>query len=102
MGDVRDMVHGCTVGLGKSAAFGEIFQLGGPSAFTWDTLIPYISEKTGVPYVDAKLGGDPTNYEYNLSKPRDRLGFNPQYDGFRMIDDCIAFQSGEDIGVLPT
>ncbi len=102
MGDVRDMVHGCTVGLGKSAAFGEIFQLGGPNAFTWDTLIPYISEKTGVPYVEAKLSGDPTNYEYNLSKPRDLLGFNPQYDGFRMIDDCIAFRNGEDIGVLPT
>jgi len=102
MGDVRDMVHGCTVGLGKAAAFGEVFQLGGPRAFTWDTLIPYISEKTGVPCVEAKLSGDPTHYEYDLSKPRQLLGFDPQYDEFRMIDDCIAFNNGEDIGVLPT
>jgi UDP-glucose 4-epimerase len=102
MGDVRDMVHGCVVGLGKETAHGQVFQLGGPSAFTWDTLVPYISEKTGVPYVEANLRGDPTYYEYDLSKPRKLLGFEPQYDAFRMIDDCIALKNGEDIGVLPT
>ena len=55
-----------------------------------------------LPYVDARSLGVPTYYEFDLAKGRELLGFAPQYDIFRMIDDALAFERGEDVGVLPT
>jgi UDP-glucose 4-epimerase len=100
--DVRDIVHGCVSALGQPAAFGQIFQLAGPRPFTWDEAVPYLSERLGIPYIEAAVSGPPTFYEFDLSKPRELLGFRPQYDIRRMIDDALAFRRGEDIGVLPT
>ncbi len=102
MGDVRDVVHGCVVALGKEPAFGQTFQLGAPKAFTWDEAVPHMSERLDIPFVDAPVSGTPTFYEYDLTKARTLLGFEPQYDIIRMIDDAVAFSRGEDIGVLPT
>lgn len=100
--DVRDIVTGCLAGLGKSAALGETFQLAGPAPFRWEEAIPYLADKLGRPYVDARSNGVPTYYEYDLTKARQLLDFRPQYDIFRMIDDALAFERGEEIGVLPT
>jgi UDP-glucose 4-epimerase len=100
--DVRDIVSGCVAALGKPAALGEVFQLAGPAPFTWDRVIPYLSQKLGIPAIEASLPGAPTFYEFDLAKARGRLGFTPRYDVFRMIDDALAFRAGENIGVLPT
>ncbi len=100
--DVRDIVQGCVDALGKEPAFGQTIQLGGHGPFTWDTAVPYLSEKLDVPYIDAVSQGIPTFYQFDLSKARNLIGFEPQYDIIRMIDDAIAFRNGEDIGVLPT
>jgi UDP-glucose 4-epimerase len=100
--EVRDIVAGCLAALGKPAALGETFQLAGPAPFTWEEVIPYLSERLGIPYVEAQSSGVPTYYEYDLAKARRLLDFQPQYDIFRMIDDALAFERGENIGVLPT
>jgi UDP-glucose 4-epimerase len=100
--DVRDIVAGCVAALGKSAALGETFQLAGPAPFTWEETIPYLSDRLNVPYIDARSSSAPTYYEYDLTKARQLLDFQPQYAIFRMIDDALAFTRGEDIGVLPT
>jgi UDP-glucose 4-epimerase len=100
--DVRDIVHGCVRALDAPNAAGEVIQLGGPSAFTWDDAVPHLSDRTGIPVVDARVSGGVTYYEYDLSKARRLLGFEPEVDIRRMIDDAVAFRAGEDIGVLPT
>jgi len=100
--DVRDIVQGCVDALGKEAAFGQTIQLGGPKAFTWDEVIPYLSEKLDIPYIDVVSEGTPTFYQFDLSKARELIGFEPQYDIIRTIDDAIKFKAGEDIGILPT
>jgi UDP-glucose 4-epimerase len=100
--DVRDIVSGCLAALGKPAALGQTFQLAGPAPFTWEEAIPYLADRLGLPYVDARSSGVPTYYEYDLEKARRLLDFRPQYDIFRMIDDAVAFERGEEIGVLPT
>ncbi|HLH71796.1 MAG TPA: NAD(P)-dependent oxidoreductase [Chloroflexota bacterium] len=100
--DVRDIVAGCVAALGRAAARGETFQLAGPSPFTWEEAIPYLSERLGIPYVDVRISAVPTYYEYDLSKTHRLLDFRPQYDIFRMIDDALAYERGETIGVLPT
>ena len=100
--DVRDIVHGCACALDKTGAAGEAIQLGGPEAFTWDRAVPHLSERLRIPYIEASVQGTPTFYEFDLSKARRLLGFRPQYDIIRMIDDALAFRRGEDIGILPT
>ncbi len=102
MGDVRDIVHGCVCALDKPEAMGETFQLGGPSAFTTDEVAPYLSKALDIPYVDVRVAGTPTFYEYDLTKARTLIGFSPQYDIFRMIDDALAFRRGELKDVLAT
>jgi UDP-glucose 4-epimerase len=100
--DVRDIVHGCLCGLGKREAAGEIVQLAGPRAFTWEEAIPVLSQRLGIPYLEARLSGPPTYYAFDLTKARRLLGFEPAYDIERMIDDALAFRDGAEIGVLPT
>ena len=60
----------------------------------------YIHTKTGRPYVDLRL---PVYWAFysDISKARKILGYNPQYDYRRMIDDALAFTRGVDIGVIP-
>jgi UDP-glucose 4-epimerase len=102
MADVRDIVHGCVCALDKPEAAGEAIQLAGPQAFTWDEAVPHLSERIGIPYIEASVtDGPPTFYEFDLSKARRLLGFEPRYDVISMIDDALAFRRGEDIGVLP-
>jgi nucleoside-diphosphate-sugar epimerase len=100
--DVRDIAHGCICVLNKTQAAGHVIQLGGPRPFTWAEAIPYLSQRLNIPYQEAIIHGAPTHYEYDLTKARDLIGFNPQYDIIRMIEDAIAYREGKTIDVLPT
>jgi nucleoside-diphosphate-sugar epimerase len=55
-----------------------------------------------IPYQEATLHGAPTFYEFDLTKAKKLIGFNPQYDIIRMIEDAIAYREGKTIDVLPT
>jgi UDP-glucose 4-epimerase len=89
--------------LGQPAAVGEVFQLAGPAPFTWEEAVPYMAERLGVPYLDVRLAGQvPTYYEFDMTKCRRLLGFEPQYDIFKMIDSAVAFRQGEPVDVIPT
>ena len=68
-----------------------------PSPFTWAEAIPYLSQRLGISYQEAILHGAPTHYEYDLTKARDLIGFNPKYDIIRMIEDAIAYREGKTI-----
>jgi UDP-glucose 4-epimerase len=100
--DVRDVVGGCVAAFDREQAAGDTIQLAGPGAFTWDVAVPHLSERIGMPYVEATATqGPPSFYEHDMTKARDVLGWEPRYDIVTMIDDALAFRRGEDIGVLP-
>lgn len=101
--DVHDIVAGLLAVLGKDQALGETFQLAAPRPYTWEEAVPYLSEKLELPYVDVNLAGHvPTFYEFDLSKGRKLLGYEPSYDIFRMIDEGLALRAGMAVGVVPT
>ena len=101
--DVRDIVIGFLSALGKPAAIGETFQFAGPKPFTWEETVPYLAQKLGVDYVDVELSENtPTYYEFNLSKGARLIGYQPQFDIFKMIDSAIAFRQGHASDVIPT
>ena len=100
--EVRDIVHGCVCALGCEPAYGQTFQLAGPRPFTWDEAVGQLSAALDLPVVEAQLSGVPTYYEFDISKARRLLGFDPQFDVGRMIADALRFRQGEDLGLLPT
>ena len=100
--DVRDIVAGCVCALGKDRAAGAIIQLAGPTPFTWDEAVYRLAEIRRILPLEVQVGGTPTYYEFDLSKARQLIGFEPQFDIVRMIVDALSYERGEDIGVLPT
>ena len=100
--DVRDIVSGLACALDKGRLAGETIQLAGPGAFTWETAVPHLSKRLDIPYIDVRVTrGPPSFYEHDLTKARTLLDWEPRYDIATMIDDALAFRSGEDVGVLP-
>ena len=90
--DVRDIVQGLLLLLGRPAAVGEVFNLSGAAPFSFDQAVPYLSEKTGIPFVEARIPGKPIRLHHSTAKARSLLGYRPQYDIFKSIDSALEMQ----------
>ena len=98
--DVRDMVAATLAALDSEAALGGIFNVAAPEAMPMPALTEYLASKTGREVVTVST---PTRRRVNLSIERMATAFyTPQYGYQRMIDDALAAQAGDDIGVVPT
>jgi len=97
--DVRDIVSGILLSLSGARATGEVFNLAGPHSTTWEQATKYISQKTGQPVTECVLDNY-WGYEMNIQKAVNLLGFHPEYDIYRMIDDALAYKQGADTGVI--
>lgn len=100
--EVRDIVHAYEQAVGNSNTFGKVYQLGAKEPFTWDELIPYMSEKTGTPYSVVDLAMAPNYYEYDLSAARNDFGYDPQLSVFDMVDEAIRYNEEGGGGIIPT
>ena len=99
--DVRDIVQGLVLGIEKDAAIGEEFTLAGAALFVWDEIIPYLCERYHTGYVEARMP-TPNYFEFDLSKIKNLLGYQPQHDLKSILDTAEAMRRGEDTGVIPT
>lgn len=100
--DVRDLVGGMLAALDRPDIQGEAIQLAAPAPFTWEETIPYLAQRLERQYVDVRLPLiPPTHYEFDLTKCRTLLGYEPQFDMMRMIDSALAFEE-DGSGVIPT
>ena len=97
--DVRDTVQGIICAMESENAVGEAFNVTG-FGVTWEEGVTYLAEKTDQEYVDIRM---PNMWYWRCdnTKAKSRIGYMPQYDIEQMIDDALAFQAGEDIGVFP-
>ena len=100
--EVRDIVHGYEQVVCNPATFGNVYQLGSKEPFTWDVLVPYISEKTGIPYSTVDLPMNPTFYEYDLSAARNDFGYAPSLSVFEMVDEAIRYNEEGGGSIVPT
>jgi nucleoside-diphosphate-sugar epimerase len=89
--DARDVVQALMLSLDNPAATGRSFAVAGKNQpANSEQIVPYLSKKLGVPYVEARLPGIPTFYDADTSATEGVLGYKPQYDVFHMIDEAIA------------
>jgi UDP-glucose 4-epimerase len=98
--DVRDTVAGIILALEKEEAVGEAFNMLAAGCVSWQDVVEYIHKRTGQSYAEVTL---PNRWIFccDVSKARKVLGYHPQFDYRRMIDDAVAFRQGTDIGVIP-
>lgn len=88
---IGDVTHSILRALNNPAALGEAFNISGPAPFRYAVLAEYVSKSLELPVVDF------VNLEFHdfcidLTKSRQVLGYNPQWDIFRIADDAIAFR----------
>ena len=92
---VEDLVDGILLLLDKEVAVGEVFNLGPAAPFALDAAVKVLSERTGIPYVEARLSGPALDYRVDISKARAVLGYAPRYDILAVIDQAAASMAGK-------
>ena len=97
--DIRDTVHGIICALTHPDAIGEAFNVTG-FGVTWKEALTHLASRTGKEYPIVDLPNT-WHWRCDTTKAKSRIGYTPEYAIDRMIDDALAFERGEDIGVLP-
>lgn len=88
---LRDVVHGVLRAVGNEDAIGEAFAIAAPSAFTYDVMSDYVSRQLNIPVVEF-VNDVCHDFQHCLAKSRSVLGYAPQCDIFRIVDDAVAFR----------
>jgi UDP-glucose 4-epimerase len=88
---LKDVVQSIMCAVGNQTAVGEAFNVSGPAAFAYDVLANYVAEKLDLPVVKFEVG-EFHDFCIDMSKSRSVLGFDPQYDIFRIVDDALQFR----------
>ncbi|HHX41280.1 MAG TPA: NAD(P)-dependent oxidoreductase [Armatimonadetes bacterium] len=85
---IDDVMQAFDKMLDEPAAFGQSFNIAGPSPFNYRVAANYLSAKLGIPTVEIPC---PTYhaFEINISRARTLLGYAPENDFFRMADRAI-------------
>jgi len=84
-------VQSFLLALGNPRAIGETFNIAAPSAFSYDVLSEYISGKLDLHVAELELDGC-YDFSIDINKARSILGYKPDYDIFKIVDDAIAFR----------
>jgi len=88
---IGDVVNSFLLALGNDRALGETFNIATPAAFNYNVLSQYIADKLALPVVDFELDGF-HDFSIDISKARTQLGYTPQWDILRIVDDAIEFR----------
>ena len=101
--DVRDIVQAFERVLGVEQAFGGVYQLGGPEAFTWREAVPVVADVLDRRVVKARMAGmPPTFYEFDLSAARRDFGFDPQFHWRSTLAEAVRYARSGDSDIIPT
>jgi UDP-glucose 4-epimerase len=96
--DVRDVTHAVWRSI-ESKVTGKVFNIAGPDTAGWDKVGKHLSAKTGKPYREVTIP-NLWRLEFDISKARKLLGYAPQYTTIRMLDDSLAMNAGQDVGLI--
>ena len=90
MCDVKDLVSGIDLMLENPSAVGQVFNLSGPSPFSYRTAVEALHEATERPFVEVRIPGPPIRIAHDISKARSVLGYKPERDVLRIIADAVG------------
>jgi UDP-glucose 4-epimerase len=90
MCDARDMCQGIELALTQDTAVNETFNIGPRISFNFDDAVKHLASYTELPVVDVHLRTTRYDYDTSVDKAVQILGYAPQYDIFKMIDDAAS------------
>jgi UDP-glucose 4-epimerase len=88
---IRDAVDAVLLAVGNEASLQHAFNVSGPAPFSYDILAKYISERLYIPIVEFEYEVF-HDFQIDLSKSRQILGYNPRVDIFGIVDSAIEFR----------
>lgn len=88
---IRDVVQSVLLAIGNPTAIGHAFNVSGPAPFAYDVLADYVARQLDLPVVRFEVS-EFHDFCIDMSKSRSVLGFQPQWDIFRIVDDAIRFR----------
>jgi UDP-glucose 4-epimerase len=88
---IRDVVQSVMLAIGNPTAIGHAFNVSGPAPFAYDVLADYVARQLDLPVVRFEVS-EFHDFCIDMSKSRSVLGFQPQWDIFRIVDDAIRFR----------
>jgi UDP-glucose 4-epimerase len=77
--------------LGNPAAIGESFNIAAPAPFNYRVAADYLSHQMKVPTIEIVCAGY-HSFSINIAKARSVLGYDPQYDFFRIADSALEYR----------
>lgn len=86
--DVVDLIQGINLMLGNVSAVGEIFNLSGPSPFSYRVAVEALHRTFGLPYVEVRIPGPPIRASHEIAKAKSVLGYRPVYDIGRIVEEA--------------
>ncbi len=90
---VKDVAAAFLLALERPESAGGTFNIAAPEAFSYDEAAAYLSEKTGMPTVEVKIP-EAHDFRIDISKARAELGYAPEYDTKRIIDEALEAAGG--------
>ena len=88
---IKDVVQSIVLAIDNPVTRGEAFNVSGPGPFSYRALADYVSAKMDLPVVEF-TNPEFHNFCIDLSKSRSVLGYSPEYDIFKIVDDAVAFR----------
>ena len=88
---IEDVVQSIMLAVDNPATLGEAFNISGPAPFSYRIMADHMAEKLSLPTVEF-TNPDFHNFCIDLSKSRSVLGYNPQCDIIRIVDNAVAFR----------
>lgn len=88
---IRDVVQSVMLAIGNPTAIGHAFNVSGPAPFAYDVLADYVARQLDLPVVRFEVS-EFHDFCIDMSKSRSVLGFQPQWDIFRIVDDAVRFR----------
>ncbi len=98
LGDVRDVVSACMLAIVELRAVGETFVVMS-DALDYGEGIPHLSEFTGLGYAEEIMPYG-FSFWYDVKATQNILGYRPEIDSRRIMEDAWRHLHGEDIGIV--
>ncbi|MHC4915137.1 MAG: NAD-dependent epimerase/dehydratase family protein [Planctomycetota bacterium] len=95
---VRDVAASFLLALERAKTAGQTYNIAAPEAFAYDEAAGLLSEKTGTPTLEVKIP-EAHDFRIDIRKAREELGYEPEYDMARIIDE--ALKAGDEEGRPP-
>lgn len=87
---IEDVMQAFGLMFGNPSALGHSFNIAGPAPFDYRVAAGYLSGKLGVPTVEIICPGY-HSFAINITKARSMLGYDPQYDFYRIADSALEY-----------